>query len=189
MEKYFEITSGKILVSDPCYDKPTWCTATLDNVRNGTWEYSVEEIDEGRIASLEANYVSAGVILSDWEKIDQTIGVDSGQAGIFDYAQDPEQPGEYEEPGFYRDCCSATLGDEGYGTVKFGCVSSSGYGDGGYDCFVKRSDKGEILAVRLEFITEYEEDDVDCDDSDDGEALASAGRGTDEDYGGTDERL
>lgn len=33
-----------------------------------------------------------------------------------------------------------------------------------------------------------EEDEIDCDDSDDGQALASAGMGTDEDYGGTDER-
>ena len=32
---------------------------------------------------------------------------------------------------------------------------------------------------------EYD-DDIDCDDSDDGYALASAGFGTDEDYGGYD---
>lgn len=34
---------------------------------------------------------------------------------------------------------------------------------------------------------EDEEEDVDCDDGDDGYALASAGFGTDEDYGGYDE--
>ncbi len=38
------------------------------------------------------------------------------------------------------------------------------------------------------FLDEDEEDeDWDCDDSDDGYALASAGFGTDEDYGGYDE--
>jgi hypothetical protein len=31
-----------------------------------------------------------------------------------------------------------------------------------------------------------EEEDIDCDDGDDGYALASAGFGTDEDYGGYD---
>ena len=31
-------------------------------------------------------------------------------------------------------------------------------------------------------------EDIDTDDSNDGEALASAGFGTDEDYGGTDDR-
>jgi hypothetical protein len=40
-----------------------------------------------------------------------------------------------------------------------------------------------------EFILEEDEDedDMDCDDSDDGYALASAGFGTDEDYGGYDD--
>jgi hypothetical protein len=33
-----------------------------------------------------------------------------------------------------------------------------------------------------EFILEEDEDDMDCDDSDDGYALASAGFGMDEDY-------
>jgi hypothetical protein len=37
------------------------------------------------------------------------------------------------------------------------------------------------------FLDEEEDEDMDCDDSDDGYALASAGFGTDEDYGGYDE--
>lgn len=40
----------------------------------------------------------------------------------------------------------------------------------------------ELVAGALEQVPDYE--DVDCDDSDDGYALASAGFGTDEDYGG-----
>lgn len=39
--------------------------------------------------------------------------------------------------------------------------------------------------MQFSYVDEVEdEDEVDCDDSDDGQALASAGFGTDEDYGG-----
>lgn len=32
------------------------------------------------------------------------------------------------------------------------CVCSSGYGDGGYDCFVGRNDAGQIVSARIQFI-------------------------------------
>ena len=43
-----------------------------------------------------------------------------------------------------------------------GLVSSSGYGDGGYNCWTAKNEDGKIIAIRVEFITEdedYEEDE------------------------------
>jgi transposase len=43
MNKTFEIKSGKIVLSDPCYEAPTWCQGVIDNVKNGKWEASVDK--------------------------------------------------------------------------------------------------------------------------------------------------
>ena len=43
--------------------------------------------------------------------------------------------------------------------------------------------------MRVNDILDEDEDEPDCDDSDDGYALASAGRGTDEDYGSAEDTL
>lgn len=58
----FEIKSGALRVTDPCYDGTTWCAGTLDNVPNGKWfarvGYHLDEDDldsyKRRIADLEA---------------------------------------------------------------------------------------------------------------------------------------
>lgn len=38
-----------------------------------------------------------------------------------------------------------------------GFVSSSGYGDGGYNCWTAKNEDGKIIAIRVEFITEYDD--------------------------------
>lgn len=40
-----------------------------------------------------------------------------------------------------------------------GLVSSSGYGDGGYTCWTAKNDEGKVIAIRVEFIGEYDEDE------------------------------
>lgn len=42
-----------------------------------------------------------------------------------------------------------------------GLVSSSGYGDGGYTCWTAKNDEGKVIAIRVEFIGEYDEDEDD----------------------------
>lgn len=48
----------------------------------------------------------------------------------------------------------------GIANVGFGVATHSGYGDGGYDCYVGRNDKGDIVAARIVFIAPEEEEDV-----------------------------
>ena len=231
----FEITSGKMIVTDPCYDKETWCQAKLDNVKIGKWHSTVEYSDEGewgdRVASIWAWHDSLGItdpgrdFPNCNESIPADIGVDSGQAGFFDLEKYPDDP--HTDKAFYDAVCNLTLAgvpysvleDVGYivveqdqpltdaqktlressdysdrqsywisrfgvdgngkpktdktkladalelhgslgsfGVVPFGAVSSSGFGDGGYNLDVYRVN-GEIVAATITFIVEDDEED------------------------------
>jgi hypothetical protein len=43
----FTNKSGKMMISDPCYEKGTWCQGIVDNVRTGAWVGYVDKSDEG----------------------------------------------------------------------------------------------------------------------------------------------
>ena len=84
------ITLGeKVMVSDPCYGLGTWCQGVLKNVLPGQYDCNVEYSDEGswgtRVSAIEVTHVNykASFLLLQME--DFEVGVDSGQAGIFDY--------------------------------------------------------------------------------------------------------
>jgi hypothetical protein len=239
----FEITSGKMIVTDPCYDKETWCQAKLDNVKTGKWHATAEYSDEGdwgdRVASIWVWHDSLGItdpgrdFPNCNESIPADIGVDSGQAGFFDLEQYPDDP--HKDNAFYDAVCKLTLsgipfsaleeagvypmadldkltddqkalrassdyddrndyyrqrfisrdGDDtssnqrnrskmadalelhgslgSFGVMPFGAVSSSGFGDGGYNLDVYR-ENGEIVAATITFIVE--DDGEDDDDND-----------------------
>ena len=177
--------SSKVVVSDPCYSRDTWCMGFLENVKPGNFTPILEYEDrEERVRELTVVHESKSYIPpSSWEKQDFEVGVDSGQAGIFCDTIYPvgKETGEYgDKSTFYGTCCEATLG-EGYRAIEKwgrdgqkgprpewnqgdtvfgkGLVSSSGYGDGGYDCFVARNAEGQIIAIKIEFIPEDVEDD------------------------------
>lgn len=109
----FLVYSGKVIVTDPCYEKDTWCNTTLDNVAKGWWCANVTQAKVNgfgyRVCEIEAELVEReepfladkkdstsnavvhdGKVLDDiqngddWEYVDSNIGVDSGQAGFFD---------------------------------------------------------------------------------------------------------
>lgn len=110
---------------------------------------------------------------------DFEVGVDSGQAGIFDLAEyakalsDKEADSQNrEERGsqfsqFYQQVCYLTSKEASFGVLPFGAVSSSGYGDGGYRCYVLKDAAGtpeeKIVAALILFIGDQTDED-DCDD-------------------------
>jgi hypothetical protein len=215
----FEIVSGKVRISDPCYDKKTWCAGTLDNVATGTWKAKVVKIDRhdgwgNRCRKLIATHESFDSAMDYNSNVfDFEIGVDSGQAGIFDdkfykknYKEDYLQVGrqEYERHSYkhsaklalanaearllmakdklskamyqdkidyiksgkyvedhlgkpestkdwYEVCCDKTLSDVGAGVINYGCVSSSGDGDGSYDGEYLTDSKGRVVSIKINF--------------------------------------
>lgn len=160
--------SDKVMVSDPCYDIGTWCQIQLDNVKPGNYNVHVIKSDEEtwgiRCASLIVKHVDKK-ISNDMELIihDGEVGVDSGQAGIFDMSIYPEhQHTRTSEDVFYEECCDTTLSRMSCGTLSNGkgVVSSSGYGDGSYNLLYSKDENGAIDYMHILFIEPdiYEED-------------------------------
>jgi hypothetical protein len=180
MGKTFEIKSGKMVVSDPCYttNPPTWCQTILENVKNGTWVASVEIKDFGgwgeRVHWLYATHTSneRGV-----KSEIGNLGVDSGQLGFFDsefYRNDDmatdlpksdfgENYDRESGDSWYRSVCNLTLSDEQWGVMSMGVVSTSGIGDSSYYGEVERNEMGEVVSIIVYFLSD--EDDEDDEDS------------------------
>jgi len=196
----FENISGRFAISDPCYDTDTWCRGELEGVRKGIWLAYVEVTNDEkygeRVAELKVVHASYAHFSNtdfndymDYHLATFGVGVDSGQAGIFDvkhYRDDsvfcPDKIPNFgilgNEAGekWYGFCCDATLHTEhSGGTISFGAVSRSGFGDGSYPCDYYRVDDGEnegvseIVKVSIIFIWEDDEDedggeDEECND-------------------------
>jgi len=56
----------------------------------------------------------------------------------------------------HMDCPCRTIEDLHAGVIPFGCVSSAGYGDGGYQAYCHRTRDGEINALKIVFIGDEE---------------------------------
>lgn len=159
----FNVSCGQIRVSDPCYEKDSDGGFTVDNVVNGQW-LAYFDFDRFRdsIACVFAvhNMYRDKVSVYNLHEVAQ-IGVDSGQASIFDKVYyDTNQGGEYGElDTFYGKCCHITE-IKSCGIVEnCGVVSSSGYGDGEYPVYVCRDKNGLVYCVYIEFVSDEEEEE------------------------------
>jgi len=131
--------------SDPCYDRDVWCrkeeTSKFPAGQYHTYTVLRDEGDFGLRVNMiivvrACRYQKWQIPTTSW-LIDGTVGVDSGQAGIFDESIYPQgETGDYEDPeSFYGQCCKLTLDDLSIrsGIVKDkGIVCESGFGDGEY---------------------------------------------------------
>lgn len=176
MEKTFEIVSGKVVLSDPCYELGTWCQGVIDNVKNGTWIAEIEKSSEGRVSRLFAyhkdEHLDGYIIETNGEHLKFDGGVDSGQFGFFDYDRYRDDNSIIgverlckdlfdiicENQPFYSICCDRTLCSEMWGVIPFGVISSSGYGDGSYPVFGLKNHKDEYVGFSVVFIDETEKD-------------------------------
>lgn len=207
------ITLGKkVMVSDPCYGLGTWCQGVLENVLPGVYDCNVEYSDEGNweviVSAIEVTHESCRGKFIALKLEDFEVGVDSGQAGIFDYEyyakyhMDATER-EHVDDDWYDMVCDLTLTrvknpdyeefiwddtndsiesllakfkartdymesiksakylyrPDGNTTDDLGLVSSSGFGDGGYNCWAAKNEDGKIIAIRVEFITEDDYED------------------------------
>ena len=161
---------SKVMVSDPCYGLNTWCQGVLENVLPGTYDCYVEHSDEGdwgiRVSAIEITHISYKDKPIEYiDPQDFEVGVDSGQAGIFDYkyykkyhSDAKERP--HVDDNWYDTVADITLSRESAGVLdNASFVCSSGYGDGGYYCWTADNEDGQIIHIRVEFITEDEDED------------------------------
>ena len=172
---YFEIKSGVVVCSDPCYEIPTWTQGIIDNVKNGNWAHYIIENEDGRVSTLVVHH--SNYDLTDITKLGVdhigSYGVDSGQFGFFDkvsYRNDDSAVGlpkvdwdhQDDEDGYewYKACAKQTLSDESYGLVPNGIVTSSGYGDGVYPVSGAKNSDGEYVAFSVNFLLKEEEESI-----------------------------
>ena len=183
--RIFEITSGKAVLSDPCYTLETWCMGVIDNVKNGKWVAILEQSDKGAFGVRNSILISLNVeAMKNNPKLERELmtsgdllpfngGVDSGQFGHFDYANYRKDETAIDLPKvwedewesqegdkFYRACCFQTLEKEdSFGVLPYGCVSSSGYGDGSYPTYAIKDENDEYVGFMTIFIGDEDEED------------------------------
>jgi len=175
----------EVIISDPCYEVPTWCQEIIKNVRPGVYDTQVDYRESHgwgeRVHSLTVlhNIIKSPI----WEHHCNNIGVDSGQAGVFcmtSYRNDdivgnlpwltekgdpfgdhPFRPIKEDGEQWYVKMCDRTLStEEGWGTYDTGVVSSSGYGDGQYELLISQMD-GMIHGFKIIFIDDSYEEEYD----------------------------
>jgi hypothetical protein len=170
----FRFQLGSLVhLTDPCYDAPenkgemNFDGSGLYNVpcAEGYWIAARLPTDKFGEVARENRVVGFTLVSEDYDHQalrtkSYRVGVDSGQFGIFD-ASIYENDSDYDVEGsFYRTVCDIT-NQENCGTVfNSGFVSSSGYGDGGYDLICGFLD-GKLAYASITFIEDYDDDEDD----------------------------
>jgi len=85
----FEVISNILRISDPCYNKSTWCAGTVKAALPGTWGAQVLKKDykgdgDMRCRKLVAVHWTFNKHKVTIKKLKISVGVDSGCCGIFD---------------------------------------------------------------------------------------------------------
>ena len=143
---------SRVIVTDPCYGIDTWCQGVLEDVKPGDYNCHIVEGVCGswgnRVKEIAVTHCDSKFDISEIQiEQDFEVGVDSGNAGIFDY-------------DFYKSTCDEFLNwfdkrgsDHFYNPGGQGLLASSGCGDGSYTCYT-HIDKttGQVDGIRVVFI-------------------------------------
>lgn len=110
MSKILNISSDKIVISDPIQKIPSWCQAVVP-AKSGDWETSAKMTLAGKIISLSAWHIDSAMdnnqlpdeVLKGYE-LPYIFMVTSGSFGYFDSSQYPGESipvsnGEYKTTG------------------------------------------------------------------------------------------
>jgi hypothetical protein len=158
----FQVRSGTLRVTDPCYSRDIDAAGVIPNAAVGTWRASVTPAKgyPRRVAALHADYLGhmGPTLLVRFAPKDggRGLGVDSGQMGVFDDSLYPESTGEYSDSGsIYSRICEMTELREMGLVDDWGAVSSTGWGDGEYLCFLRyNKDASAVVGVSVVFMPE-----------------------------------
>lgn len=170
----FQVTSGKLIISDPCYgyneENTEDLQVLLKPAKLGDWSATVSSNEEEVVHQLVVFWGNTEPE-GEWIPIDQLIAVDSAQAGIFDftfYDNDEKIIDEVENvydiemdddvSKYYVACCDAVASEQQGDIVPGGAVAMSGYGDGLYQVYIKQDASGEVVSVMIDFL-ESDEDE------------------------------
>lgn len=164
----FEVWSGTLLISDPCYEldrEELDGQEIVEKSGDGIWCFynfrEGYEVLRAFAVLKDIEKESAGFTIQELSR----LLVDSGQIGIFDadmYRKDGQFPKDYVPLCCYSDreegwvfkaaCCDCTLSREYAGVIPSGGVTRCKGGDDGiyHGCIYRY--KGQAVAVMLEFV-------------------------------------
>lgn len=111
------ILGEEVRISDPCYSLDVWCAGTLSNVLAGEFVCFLQQavtgkdyydMDDIRVAKIEVRHKDY-LDINPTELTDIHVGVDSGQAGIFDLAYYKRYHSNTEiNDAWYKQICELT---------------------------------------------------------------------------------
>ena len=158
---------GRVDVTDPCYDRDTWCRLNDVEIKPGEYECWADVWDNTQTNGWGERVARLGIRLlgSDERTFNYLgeIGVDAGLAGFFEDKKD------YTSEEWLEFCEEIDRSNSKAWILNEGFFSSSGYGDGGYPVYAARDASGQIVALEIQFISEDEEDDEEDEDWEDDE--------------------
>lgn len=144
---------GSVDITDPCYDRDTWCRMNDVTIKTGNYTCMVwHHTEKGECDGQPYCDKRVGIIgiYLDGEIPHQKameeigiIGVDAGLAGFFHNKPD------FDDEAWSCFCDKVANGDVWLDDIGF--YSSSGYGDGCYGVFAYKKN-GEITALEIRFL-------------------------------------
>jgi len=151
-KKYFE---GKVNVTDPGYDKDTWCRMDVEvkagNYTCNVWMHTemIERDDNTKYKDVRVGIIGIhknGRIPCEEDMCEiGTIGVDAGLAGFF-----MNKPDYNDEE--WSDFCDRLYDGNDAWIIEEGFFSHSGYGDGVYPVYAAYDNNNEVVALEIRFM-------------------------------------
>lgn len=166
-----DIDDGLVDVTDPCYDRGTWCAEWELKVKSGKYDVRIIGGGKDRVKAIYALHrdiskeIAAVSDFSDWEIHSSAIGVDAGLCGFFNHKPDYSVEewlvfcDRLRDMDNEQEKTTGRMYADTYIIEPNGVCSSSGYGDGSYPLYVHRDGDGEIDGLCVIFI-----DEGDCDE-------------------------
>jgi len=162
--KYYITTKtfgNTIDITDPCYDRNTWCRKNDVEIKPGKYDCFVTEVPEtytydGKTEtyqtteSIEIEFVENRIAggWGGWEHFCE-IGVDAGLAGFF------ENKPDYSREEWSEVCDTIRKaemdGKKAY-DIDCGFFSNTAYGDGEYPVYCRKDKDDVIVALKIVFM-------------------------------------
>ena len=166
MSDSFQVVSGKVVISDPCYELDDSLNVVVEKVKIGTWIAQRKMLDKHIVREI---VLQCGFPTVQKEVyLPQNFCIDSGQVSVFDaahYRKDndvtwmPEFDaigidGREEGIKWYNAVSDLTLKDDGHGYLMFGFCSDNGVGDIDYQVKLGYDKHGQVVQITIRFRSE-----------------------------------
>lgn len=152
-----KITSGKVLVCDPCYLSEGSRFGSMIAIPNGIYDVSVNKV---KVAGLGGETYNKELVLLAKGKSDKTLkwgksnfmAVDSGTAGFFDSSVRKMSESDLDE--WYDDEIVDMVGLTSFFNGS-GAASETAMGDGSYDIFTAK-EGNVVVGVKIVFLSDID---------------------------------